>query len=373
MSGPMRTIGGKPVGASRLSSVKRLWAATGLGPLIRTGAAYVASVRFEFKSLTIIGAGVAALYAMALINPAEPHVRTGGASASFAAQNAVIFGPTPESLTSFFIEKAALGDDRGSHSVASLVDLYQKIDYRLDDIKLGATTVPRILVNKVPDDMVTVQSPTERKKLFIKLALPLILYSNERIAADREKLITIGDKLAHMSASAGEQEWLNNLAARYGLETPDLGALLQRVDVIPPSLALAQGAEESGWGTSRFVREGNAIFGQRTYDKGAGLVPARRDSDAVHEVKSFNGLMDSVASYMTNLNTHDAYVEFRRIRAGQRAVGDVDSHRLVGALNRYSERGEAYIKTIRAIIDKNDLRSYDGASFGTFVAGDSKI
>ena len=369
----MRTISGKPIGASRLGSVKRLWAATGLGPLIRTRAAYVASARFEFKSLTIIGAGVAALYVMALINPAEPHFRAGGTSASIASQKAAIFGPTPESLTSFIIEKTALGDGTGSRSVASLVNLYQDVDYRLDDIKLGEMTVPRILVDKVPDDMVTVESPAKRKQLFIKLALPLILYSNERIAADRDKLITISNKLERTSASAREQEWLDNLAARYGLEMPDLDALLQRVDVIPPSLALAQGAEESGWGTSRFVREGNAIFGQRTFDKGAGLVPTRREADARHEVKSFNGLMDSVASYMTNLNTHDAYVEFRRIRAGQRAEGDVDSHSLVGTLNRYSERGEDYIKTIRSIIDRNDLRSYDGASFGKFAAGDSKI
>lgn len=373
MLGPMKTISGKPVGASRLGPVKRLWAATGLGPLIRSSAVYVASVRFEFKSLTIIGAGVAALYVMALINPAEPHFRGAGTSAAIAAQKAEIFGPMAESLTSFIVETTALGDNTGSQSVASLVDLFQQVDYRLDSIKLGEITVPRILINKVPADLGMVESPAERKQLFIKLALPLILYSNERITADREKLIAIGNKLEHTSASAKEQEWLNNLAFRYGLETPDLGALLQRVDVIPPSLALAQGAEESGWGTSRFVREGNAIFGQRTYDKGAGLVPANRDSDATHEVKAFNGLMDSVASYMTNLNTHDAYVEFRLIRAGQRAEGDVDSHRLVGALNRYSERGEDYIKTIRSIIDKNDLRSYDRASFGKFVAGDSKI
>ena len=148
---------------------------------------------------------------------------------------------------------------------------------------------------------------------------------------------------------------------------------MKRVDVIPPSLALAQGAEESGWGTSRFVREGNAIFGQRTFSKGAGLVPKRRDDDASHEVKVFNGLMESVDSYMTNLNTHDAYDEFRRIRAGQRAFGDVDAYRLVGALVRYSERGEAYIKTIRSIIDTNDLRSYDRASFGKLLIAEPKI
>ena len=225
----------------------------------------------------------------------------------------------------------------------------------------------------MPSDIVMVKSPAERKQLFIKLALPLILHANERIAADRELLITLRGKIERSSATPREQAWLDGLAERYGLETPDLDTLLRRVDVIPPSLALAQGAEESGWGTSRFVREGNAIFGQRTFDKGAGLVPSRRDSGANHEVKTFNGLMASVASYMTNLNTHGAYDEFRRIRAGQRASGDVDSYSLAGALDRYSERGEAYIKTIRSIIDKNDLRSYDRASLGKLVAADPKI
>ena len=279
----------------------------------------------------------------------------------------------PESLTALIIEKSARLNETQPQSVASLVDLYQEIEYRLDDIRLGEIAVPRLMVEKMPDDIVQVESPAERKRLFIKLALPLILYANERIAADRGRLIALREKIERTTSAPSEQAWLTGLAGRYGLETLDLDALLQRVDVIPPSLALAQGAEESGWGTSRFVREGNAMFGQRTYDKGAGLVPINRDSDKNHEVKSFNGLMESVASYMTNLNTHYAYNEFRRIRAGQRALGDVDSYRLVGALHRYSERGEAYIATIRSIIDKNDLRSYDSASFGKLAANDSKI
>lgn len=377
-----RIIGGKAVGASRLGAVtSRLWAVIG------SGASYAASVRFEFKSLTLVGAGVAALYALALGNPAEPYLGAGAPPAAFEPRQETPVAAAPESLTALIIEKSApiivksapiivksaLTDGARPESVASLVDLYQEIDYRLDDIRLGGMTVPRVLVDKLPADFAIIESPAERKQLFIKLALPLILHVNERIAADRERLIALSEKIARASAAPGEQTWLERLADRYGLETPDLDALLRRVDVIPPSLALAQGAEESGWGTSRFVREGNAIFGQRTYEKGAGLVPKRRDSEATHEVKAFSGLMDSVASYMTNLNTHDAYDEFRRIRAGQRAFGYVDSYSLVGALDRYSERGEAYIKTIRSIIDTNDLRSYDRASFGKLVADDPNI
>ncbi len=376
MIGPKRTIGGKAAGAWRL------WA------LVGAGASYLASVRFEFKSLTLVGASVAALYVLALGDPAEPYLGAGAPTASIptapiptASIQTVSFespeetpaAAAPESLTALIIEKSALPAEARPESVASLVDLYRDIDYRLDDIRLGEVKVPRVLVDKMPSDIAIVESPAERKQLFIKLALPLILHANERIAADRERLIVLRGKIKRAPAIPSEQVWLDGLADRYGLEAPDLDALLRRVDVIPPSLALAQGAEESGWGTSRFVREGNAIFGQRTFDKGAGLVPKRRDSNKNHEVKSFNGLMESVASYMTNLNTHDAYVEFRRIRAGQRAAGDVDSYSLVGALDRYSERGEAYIETIRSIIDKNNLRSYDRAILGKLVASDPKI
>ncbi len=372
MIGRTKTSEGKAVSASQTRAPRSLtsksWA------LIGAGASYVASVRFEYKSLTLVGAGIAALYAMALGNPAMPYLGADAATASFEfGQQAPVF-EAPESLTAPIIEYSALPEEGSPQSVASLVDLYQNIDYRLDDIRMGEMTVPRVLVDKMPADISIVQSPAERKQLFIKLALPLILHANERIAADREKLIVLGAKLARKSATPNERSWLDSLAARYGLESPEIDVLLQRVDVIPPSLALAQGAEESGWGTSRFVREGNAIFGQRTFDKGAGLVPERRESNANHEVKSFNGLMESVASYMTNLNTHSAYDEFRRIRAGQRAFGDVDSYSLVGALHRYSERGDAYVKTIRSIIVTNNLRSFDGASFGKLVVGgDPKI
>lgn len=381
MIGSKRTVGGKAVGAWRL------WA------LIGAGASYLASVRFEFKSLALVGASVAALYVLALGDPAEPYLGAGAPAsaipaaaipaasipaasipaASFESPGETPVVVAPVSVTALIIEQNALPAEAQHESVASLVDLYRDIDYRLDDIRLGEVRVPRVLVDKMPPDIAMVESPAERKQLFIKLALPLILHANERIAEDRERLIVLRGKIERASAIPSEQVWLDDLADRYGLEAPDLNALLRRVDVIPPSLALAQGAEESGWGTSRFVREGNAIFGQRTFDKGAGLVPKRRDSNKNHEVKAFSGLMESVASYMTNLNTHDAYVEFRRIRAGQRAAGDVDSYSLVGALERYSERGEAYIETIRSIIDKNDLRSYDRASLGKLVASDPNI
>ena len=312
--------------------------------------------RFQFEELSLgaLGAAIAVLYAAVLGDPAIGWVDVERAK------------PVPAVVAAPIVTSAA--------SVAALDELFQRVDYRLEGVRLGEMAVPRVLVNKVPADLAAIESASERKRLFIQLALPIILHVNEKILADRERLVALGEEVARSGriSAADDRQWFDDLARRYGLETPDMDALLRRVDIIPPSLALAQGAEESGWGTSRFVREGNAIFGQRTYVKGSGLVPERRDSDKTHEVKAFEGLVESVASYMTNLNTHAAYDEFRTVRARQRAArGYMDAHTLVAALDRYSERGDAYISTIRSIIETNGLRAYDRArlSDGDLLAG----
>jgi Bax protein len=258
-------------------------------------------------------------------------------------------------------------------SVAQIDKLFRQVDYRLEGIRRGELAVPRVLLEAVPVDLATVESPAERKRLFIQMALPLVLQANEHVMADRTRLIRLHGEFSRGGAIADRRDraWLAGLASRYGLDFVDTGALLLRVDIVPPSLALAQGAEESGWGTSRFVREGNAIFGQRTFTAGAGLVPEDRDADKSHEVRSFDRLLGSVASYMANLNTHFAYDKFRTMRAGQRLLsGTMDSVALVGTLDRYSERGDAYIATIRSIIESNGLRAYDRArlSDGDVVA-----
>ena len=138
--------------------------------------------------------------------------------------------------------------------------------------------------------------------------------------------------------------------------------LLDRMDIIPPSLALAQSAEESGWGTSRFVREGNALFGQRVFSDDRHMAPARRDDGKTHSIKVFGAIIDSVRGYVDNLNTHRAYTAFRHDRAAMRASGrPVDAMALAGRLTHYSERGAGYIKTIRSIISVNRLRRLDDA------------
>ena len=162
-------------------------------------------------------------------------------------------------------------------------------------------------------------SVTERKQLFIKAILPIVLQANERILEDRRRLIALAE--SDQPLSAEDSAWVAELAARYDTEPSDMKTLVRRVDIVPPSLAIAQGAEESGWGTSRFAVEANAVFGQWTFRKGSGVVPERRDANKRHEVKSFGGLRQSVAAYMHNLNIHWAYKEFRQARHKVRIAG----------------------------------------------------
>jgi Bax protein len=330
--------------------------------------------RFERLSLGAIGVAVTALYAAVLFDPSMGR-SVDDAIVAFKGgmPAAALPALSSDSWVNITPDTAEQTDSATLlPSVAHVDKLFRQVDYRLEGVRLGELTVPRVLLETVPVDLATVESPAERKRLFIQLALPLVLQANEYIMADRARLIDLDQKIAATGAiAAADRAWLATLASRYGVETPDTEALLLRVNAVPPSMALAQGAEESGWGTSRFVREGNAIFGQRTFVVGTGLVPEDRDADATHEVRSFDRLLGSVASYMANLNTHFAYDKFRDMRADQQqSSGTMDSIALVGALDRYSERGEDYVATIRSIINSNDLRAYDKArlSDGDVVA-----
>ncbi len=328
--------------------------------------------RFERFSLGAIGVVVTALYAAVLFDPSMGRP-VHDAIVAFKAGAPVGELPTLSSNSWVNIAPDTGGqtDTTGQAdtatpqpSVAYVDELFRQVDYRLEGVRLGELLVPRVLLETVPVDLIKVESPAERKRLFIQLALPLVLQANEYIMADRTRLIDLDREISATGAIAdvADRAWLATLASRYGIEALDTEALLLRVDTVPPSMALAQGAEESGWGTSRFVREGNAIFGQRTFVAGTGLVPEDRDADKSHEVRSFDRLLGSVASYMANLNTHFAYDKFRDMRADQqRLSGVMDSMALVGALDRYSERGEDYIAAIRSIIKSNGLRAYDRA------------
>ena len=261
-----------------------------------------------------------------------------------------------------------------SASAHELYKDFRRIGYRLEDVRRGAGAVPRVFVKAMPKDIGKVSSIATRKAVFIKTMLPLVLRTNEELRAIRAKVLALTAREAKGQALApAERSWLAAQYGRFGVSRNDRAGLLLRVDVIPPSLALAQGAEESGWGSSRFALEGRALFGQRTYAQTPGLVPVNRAAGARFKIKSFGHLLDGVWSYAQNLNTHPAYARFRALRARMRdqAGGPhgLDAYRLVEALDVYSERGADYVETIKTIIRVNDLRALDGARFSRALGG----
>lgn len=244
----------------------------------------------------------------------------------------------------------------------SMTRRFEQIGYNLEGVREGQD-VPRLFLASLPGDLPSVDSVDDRKRLFIKALLPHILRVNESILEDRIRLQRLAArKAAADEIPASDLEWLEALAARYGETAEDFAALLRRHDVVPPSLALAQSIEESGWGTSRFALHGNALFGQRTFETGDGMVPLRRALGEQHEVKAFDHLHESVLTYVMNLNRHNAYREFRRLREAMRGRDvPMSGTVLAGSMGRYSERGQEYIDTIRTIMRTNDLAAFDAA------------
>jgi len=247
--------------------------------------------------------------------------------------------------------------------VTALHDWFAELNYDLEHIQNGNAHVPPAFLASLPPDLGNVPETAMRKRLFFQAVLPLILRANQEILTDRKRLWQLhADQRLGRHIAPSDRLWLKAMAERYKVPADNLPLLIRRIDVIPPSMALAQAAEESGWGTSRFARQGNAIFGQWTTADGPGLVPLERDGDKDHKVRAFDKLIDSVRAYMLNLNTHRAYRELRRARAALRRSGEpLNGHTLARFLFRYSERGDDYVSAIRAMIDSNGLDRLDDA------------
>tara|TARA_Y100000590_G_scaffold463263_1_gene629590 strand:+ start:744 stop:1352 length:609 start_codon:yes stop_codon:yes gene_type:complete len=189
--------------------------------------------------------------------------------------------------------------------------------------------------------------------------LPLVLEENNRIRLDRKKLFSILNK--NMNTDK-EKKWLLSKFKQYGVVNNDLSTLKVRMDIVPVSLAIAQAAKETGWGTSRFAIEGNALFGQWTWS-GEGIKPAGIDSEeSNHKVMKFKVLKASVRAYQRNLNTHGSYKKFRSARANMRdSDEELDSLVLAEYLDKYAATGKEYTKIIKQIIKQNDLQDFDKA------------
>ena len=198
----------------------------------------------------------------------------------------------------------------------------------------------------------------KKRELFIKIILPLVLDENEKISEDRQKLFKI---LSKNFNTVGERVWLKRRFKEYKIEDKDLAKLKMRMDIIPVSIALAQAANESGWGTSRFALEGNALFGQWTWSK-KGISPADSDPEESHKILQFQVLKASVRAYKNNLNTHNAYKGFREARAKQREEGKpLNGLVLTKYLKSYAAIGEKYVLILNDIIERNALTDFDKA------------
>ena len=211
---------------------------------------------------------------------------------------------------------------------------------------------------------------SQSKRDFVKTLLPLISYQNQNILLERSKLEELRAFLIdHNTLSKSDLNFLNKISKKYKIKTADkhkydlVNELLNRVDIIPNSIVLAQAANESGWGTSRFATEFNALFGEYTYDYSDGVVPLLREEGEKHLVKTFASVDKSVQSYFNNLNSHYAYEDFRKVREMMREKNNFSNIKLlVEELNSYAADIN-YITTINAIIDANKLDKFDAFSY----------
>jgi Bax protein len=234
--------------------------------------------------------------------------------------------------------------------------------WSLHAIRAGEAEVPRSFVTSLPRPTMKSAPTAERKKQFFRILLPLVLSANETIGHERARL----QRILHQRGAGGrvsrrDGTWLARLAEHYGVAPTDAAALRRRVDVIPPSMALAQAAIESAWGTSRFALEGNALFGLWTWREETGLIPQRRSKSASYAVRKYDALSQSVRSYIHTLNTHQAYRGLRKTRAAMRAAnGRLDTSVLVDHLHAYAVN-DRYVKIVKKLIRNERLQDFDSA------------
>tara|TARA_B100000686_G_scaffold296642_1_gene328359 strand:- start:19 stop:1194 length:1176 start_codon:yes stop_codon:yes gene_type:complete len=247
-------------------------------------------------------------------------------------------------------------DNKISLDTRITLNLFENLKYDLKNIRLGESVKP-VYLSKLPPDLKNIKSTSKRKNTFIKIILPLIIDENNKILENRKKFFKI---LAKPVNSMGEKRWLKRRFEEYQIKNEDIAELKLRMDIIPVSLAIAQAAKESGWGTSRFALEGNAMFGQWTYGKD-GIKP--KDSKGKdHKVLKFPMLRSSIMAYQRNLNTHKAYGEFREKRASLREDNKkISGLHLVSYVESYAATGKEYVKILKNIISQNKLTDFDNS------------
>ena len=225
------------------------------------------------------------------------------------------------------------------------------------------------IISELPDDFSEIQDVPTKKKLFYLVTLPLIYNTNTSIMQERRMIINIEKKFARKELNKNETDEIIRLSKKYKLDYSEINTKLfrklkQRINIIPVSLALGQAIIESGWGQSRFATEGNALYGQWTTSEDKGIIPQDRDEDKTHAVLKFKNLSESVEAYMFNINTHQAYYNFRVIRRIDERIKYTDPISMkVKYLAAYAEIGDKYVDKLELIIASNNLQEFDRFKF----------
>ena len=250
-----------------------------------------------------------------------------------------------------------LENDSVRLNASTIKQLFEDTGYNLNDVRKKKLVKP-VALTLLPQEIKMIENSKKRKEFFIQIVLPLVIEENNNIKLDRKTLFTIINK---SNNSNTEKQWLEKKYKQYGVKSGDLSSLKIRMDEIPVSLAIAQAAKETGWGTSRFALEGNALFGQWTWS-GEGLKPKEAKEGESHKVMKFNILQASVRAYQRNINTHSTYKDFRKARAKLRDSNKpLDSIELSKYLNKYAETGNQYVEVLQKIIKQNKLQDFDDA------------
>ena len=243
------------------------------------------------------------------------------------------------------------------YTTSEIDSLFREVNYNLKEVRVTKLVKP-VDIGLLPNEIKKIGNTKKRKEMFIKIILPLIVKENTKIRIDRKRLFTILNKNSNTNI---EKKWLEKKYKQYGARQNDLSTLKVRMDEIPVSLAIAQAAKETGWGTSRFALKGNALFGQWTWS-GDGLKPKNAEEGKDHKVMKFHSLQLSVRAYLRNLNTHSSYKNLRKARTEHRNRNiPLDSLALAEHLDKYAETGNQYIEVLQKIIDQNNLKDFDDA------------
>ena len=245
----------------------------------------------------------------------------------------------------------------------TVLSLFADVKYDLNKVRDEKRVKP-IYFTQFPKDLDEITSVKLKKETFIKIVLPLVVAENQKILDDKRKLNKISSK---KMTTDKEKLWLRQKLKEYKVTKGNISELTKRIDIVPVSIAIAQAAKESGWGTSRFALEGNAIFGQWTWN-GQGIAPIERAAGKNHKILRFPILRASVKAYQNNLNTHKSYREFRDKRSKLRSRNNsLVGIKLIHTLDSYAETGTEYTKILKQIIEQNKLSDFENVKLENTV------